>query len=268
MIARIILARAAQAAEALGYAAKPVWAEVAAGLRAPAREDGVIPAHDGYRVDEEKGSTPSPLMAVFPYWVELDPERAARTLRFYLDLWSGYVGSPMLPALYGVWAAWAGDRALSLKLLEAGYSLYQFPRFPQTLEYRRDKVPGGVPDRPADRLPGTEHHVRRLRDARAGCRPAGRLAGHGMQPHLGGGAADDASGPTWGAGRTDRLAIGGVAPSGPAPRSCESNRTMAAGRTVLAPPHRRFALMRPSRSITANTSSSTNSAARSKVRLA
>ncbi len=148
MIARVILARAAEAAETLGYPPRPVWAEVAAGLHVPVREDGVIAAHDGYRVDEEKGATPSPLMAIFPYWAELDPEVEARTLRFYLDLWSGYVGSPMLPALYGVWAAWAGDRALSLKLLEEGYGLYQFPRFQQTLEYRLDKVPGGVPSGP------------------------------------------------------------------------------------------------------------------------
>lgn len=158
LAAQVILKRAAEAAEAAGLPARPSWAEVAAGVRVPTREDGVIAAHDGYHVDEEKGSTPSPLMAIFPYWARLDPEVEARTLRFYLDLWSGYVGSPMLPALYGVWAAWAGDRALSLKLLEEGYGLYQYPRFQQTLEYRLDKVPGGVASgptsRPATRRPG------------------------------------------------------------------------------------------------------------------
>ncbi len=148
LAAQVILERAAEAAGSLGYTPRPSWAEVAAGLRVPTREDGVVAAHDGYRVDEEKGSTPSPLMAIFPYWARLDPEVEARTLRFYLDLWRGYVGSPMLPALYGVWAAWAGDRALSLKLLEEGYGLYQYPRFQQTLEYRLDKVPGGVASGP------------------------------------------------------------------------------------------------------------------------
>jgi hypothetical protein len=48
----------------------------------------------------------------------------------------------MLPALYGTWAAWAGDRELSLKLLEEGYALYQYGRFQQTLEYRLDKLEG------------------------------------------------------------------------------------------------------------------------------
>jgi trehalose/maltose hydrolase-like predicted phosphorylase len=148
MAARVILARAMEAAATVGLPPRQSWARVAQGLQLPMRSDGVIAAHDGYRTDEEKGATPSPLMGLFPYWADVDEATALKTLRFYLDLWRDYVGSPMLPALYGTWAAWAGDRALSLELLEEGYAKYQFGRFQQTLEYRLDKVPGGVPSGP------------------------------------------------------------------------------------------------------------------------
>ena len=148
MAARIVLGRAAQTAKAVGLPVPDRWSEVAEGLNIPMRSDGVIASHDDYRTSEEKGSTPSPLMGLFPYWADLDPETEQKTLRFYLDLWKDYVGAPMLPALYGTWAAWAGDRTLSLKLLEEGYGAYQYGRFQQTLEYRLDKVSGGVASGP------------------------------------------------------------------------------------------------------------------------
>lgn len=148
MAARIILARAVETAERVGLPAPESWTRVADGLHLPTRADGVIASHDGYRVDEEKGATPSPLMGIFPYWAEVDADTLQKTLTFYLGLWKDYVGSPMLPALYGTWAAWAGDRALSLKLLEEGYGLYQYGRFQQTLEYRIDLPSEGVASGP------------------------------------------------------------------------------------------------------------------------
>jgi hypothetical protein len=142
MAGRIILERAGELAERVGLPPGLTWAEVAAGLHPPIRADGAIAQHAGYRKDEEKGATPSPLMGLFPYWAEVDPETAERTLAFYLDQWEGYVGAPMLSALYGTWAAWAGDRRLSLKLLDEGYAAYQYGRFQQTLEFRLDKADG------------------------------------------------------------------------------------------------------------------------------
>ena len=142
MAARIVLERASRLAGTLGLEPRSAWRRVAEGLHLPMRADGVIASHDDYRVDEEKGATPSPLMGLFPYWADIDEETARKTLSFYLGLWKDYVGAPMLPALYGTWAAWAGDRALSLKLLEEGYGLYQYGRFQQTLEYRLDTVDG------------------------------------------------------------------------------------------------------------------------------
>ena len=40
----------------------------------------------------------------------------------------------MLSALYGVWAAYAGDRSLSAKLMEDGYGRFCVGRFMQTLD--------------------------------------------------------------------------------------------------------------------------------------
>ena len=47
----------------------------------------------------------------------------------------------MLSALYGVWAAWNGDRALSRQLLETGYAEMIWPRFLQTLEVHPTRFP-------------------------------------------------------------------------------------------------------------------------------
>lgn len=148
LVAKIVLERALEAARQLGLPEPPRWREVADGLSPPMRTDGVIAAHEGYRADEEKGDTPEPLMALFPYWAPVEEPTVQRTLEFYLSLWRGYVGSPMLAALYGAWAAWAGDRALSLKLLEEGYGAYEYGRFSQTLEYRRDRFPEQTPAGP------------------------------------------------------------------------------------------------------------------------
>lgn len=148
MAGRIVLQRAIEAAERVGLPPDPEWGRVAKGLHLPMREDGVIAQHEGYRKDEEKGATPSPLMGFFPYWAEVDEETMRRTLAFYLGLWDQYVGAPMLSALYGVWAAWAGDRKLSLKLFEEGYGEFQYGRFQQTLEYRLDKAPDPIASGP------------------------------------------------------------------------------------------------------------------------
>ena len=111
MSAVLVLRDAISAAESLGHAAKPEWARIADAIVIP-KEGGVIVSHDGFDPHEEKGGTPDPLMGVFPLGFDLKPEVQAATLKFYLGLREGYIGSPMLSALYGVWAAYAGDRAL------------------------------------------------------------------------------------------------------------------------------------------------------------
>jgi hypothetical protein len=103
--------------------------------------DSMLVSHDGFRANEEKAATPSPLMGLFPLESGLDPDVAEKTLDYYLGRSEEYIGSPMLSALYGVWAARRGDRALALRLMEDGYGRFHAGRFLQTLEYRPDKFP-------------------------------------------------------------------------------------------------------------------------------
>jgi len=136
----VVLEDAIRCAERLGRQVDPHWRAIAAGMVVPRRGDVVI-SHDGYRKTEEKGATPDPLMGIWPFGFALEPQAEQATLRFYLDQADAYIGSPMLSALYGAWAARAGDRALALKLLDDGYARFESGRFSQILEYRPDRFP-------------------------------------------------------------------------------------------------------------------------------
>jgi hypothetical protein len=138
--ARSVLREALAAARLLNRPAGAQWEEIAEHLVLPLR-DGMLVSHDSFRANEEKGATPSPLMALFPLDSALAPKVAEATADYYLGRWQEYIGSPMLSALYGVWAARCGNRALSLRLLEEGYGRFIAGRFLQTLEYRPDKFP-------------------------------------------------------------------------------------------------------------------------------
>ena len=140
MSAVVVLRAAIQAANSLGQPADPRWRDIADHMAIPMRGSLVV-SHDGFRSNEEKGGTPDPLMGIFPLGFDLEPEVRQATLEFYLDLADDYIGSPMLSALYGVWASYAGDRRRSLQLLEDGYGKFCVGRFMQTLEYRSDKFP-------------------------------------------------------------------------------------------------------------------------------
>ncbi|WP_088342676.1 MULTISPECIES: glycoside hydrolase family 65 protein [Rhodomicrobium] len=138
MGAVVVLRAAIRAAERLGFAAAPAWLEIAEGMIIPKRGKAVI-SHDGYRANEEKGATPDPLMGIFPLGFPLSPAEEQATLELYLGSAQDYIGSPMLSALYGAWAARAGHRQLALKLLDDGYGQFLTGRFLQTLEYRADR---------------------------------------------------------------------------------------------------------------------------------
>ena len=140
MAAVVVLREAIGAGERLGRAIDPQWREIAERMILP-RRDQIVVSHDGFRIDEEKGATPDPLMGIWPLGYPLSPAAEQATLAFYLQHSDAYVGSPMLSALYGVWAARAGDRQASLKLLEDGYAAFAHDRFTQILEYRRDRFP-------------------------------------------------------------------------------------------------------------------------------
>ena len=51
------------------------------------------------------------------------------------------LGSPMLPPLLGVHAAWIGDRRRSQRLFEEGYAEYVFGPFTETAEFSRTRFP-------------------------------------------------------------------------------------------------------------------------------
>ncbi|HLK26197.1 MAG TPA: glycoside hydrolase family 65 protein [Caulobacteraceae bacterium] len=138
--ARAVLEATVSLASQLGHAIDPAWSRIAAGLRVPKRGAVVLP-HDRYRRDEEKGATPDPLMGVFPLAGGFDAATETATLSQFLACADDYIGSPMLSALYGVWAARTGNRTLAAELLDAGYARFCTGRFTQTLEYREDVFP-------------------------------------------------------------------------------------------------------------------------------
>jgi hypothetical protein len=140
MAAVVVLREAIRAGEVLGRAVDPQWRDIADNMILPRREKVVV-SHDGFRIDEEKGATPDPLMGIWPAGFPLDAAAEQATLEFYLAHADAYIGSPMLSALYGVWAARAGNRKAALKLLEDGYAAFAHDRFTQILEYRRECFP-------------------------------------------------------------------------------------------------------------------------------
>jgi trehalose/maltose hydrolase-like predicted phosphorylase len=147
MSASVVLRDALWAAERLGYPANPLWKDIADRIVLPMRGKVVV-SHDGFRSTEEKGGTPDPLMGIFPLGYPLAANVQQATLEYYLALASDYIGSPMLSALYGVWAAYAGDREGAAKLLQDGYGRFCVDRFLQTLEYREDVFPEQPPAAP------------------------------------------------------------------------------------------------------------------------
>jgi trehalose/maltose hydrolase-like predicted phosphorylase len=147
MTCGLVLAAATRTASDLGLPADPAWQTVAEGLVLPRRGKAVV-SHDDFRINEEKGATPDPLMGDYPLNFPLDDEVWAATRDLYFAPAGDYLGSPMLSALYGVWAARGGDRRLALRMLEEGYGKFCSGRFLQTLEYRHDVFPEQPPAGP------------------------------------------------------------------------------------------------------------------------
>jgi trehalose/maltose hydrolase-like predicted phosphorylase len=140
-----VLDEAIACAQRLGDPVPAAWPALRAGLRLPhSRDLGAVMSHDGFHPREEKGATPGPLFGVFPLGYQLDPNTERATIDYYLALAPGYIGSPMLSPLYGVWAAWAGNRRASARFFQQGYADLVVGRFLQTLE----QVPANEPDKP------------------------------------------------------------------------------------------------------------------------
>jgi trehalose/maltose hydrolase-like predicted phosphorylase len=143
MAASVAFREAAALAQPLGHEPRSRWAELAQSVYVPIR-DGVIRNHDRYRSNEEKGETPEAAAGLFPLTYDVEPDVERATFAFYLDLADRYVGSPMLSALLGVYAARIGDRARALELFERGYADFVVDPFSITTEYARDAFPEQV----------------------------------------------------------------------------------------------------------------------------
>jgi trehalose/maltose hydrolase-like predicted phosphorylase len=142
LTARLALREAVACSQRLGKQAPPSWSRIADGLVVPMDRSGeVIVDHDDYDPKEEKGATPAVLAALFPAGYRAEAEVEEATIRFFLERADEYVGSPMLSALYGTWAARLGDRGLAAKLLEEGYGAFTSERFANVHEYRTDRFP-------------------------------------------------------------------------------------------------------------------------------
>jgi hypothetical protein len=142
MSAAMSLREAVCAARRIGLAPPALWTEMADCLVLPLDSRGeIILDHDGFHPREAKGATPSALAGLFPVEYPVDPEIERKTIEYFLDKADEYIGSPMLPALYGTWAARIGDRDRAAQLLEEGYAAYVSERFMNTHEYREDRFP-------------------------------------------------------------------------------------------------------------------------------
>ena len=141
MAATVALKETLLCAARLGYDVPPAWKAMAEGIVLPVNSSKVILDHDGYTRREEKASTPAALAGLFPLGYSTTQAIERATLRYYLDMADDYVGSPMLSALLGAWAAMLPDRALSSRLFEEGYGMFTTARFNNVHEYRLDKFP-------------------------------------------------------------------------------------------------------------------------------
>jgi trehalose/maltose hydrolase-like predicted phosphorylase len=144
MAAAVALRDAVTLARPLGYVADPRWEHLARTVFLRIDRNGVIRNHDLYRASEEKGETPEAAAGLFPLTFECSAEVERATLEFYLRLADKYVGSPMLSALLGVYAARLGERERALELFERGYADFVIDPFALTTEY----APAVFPEQP------------------------------------------------------------------------------------------------------------------------
>lgn len=130
----VVLREAIGMASRLGRQAPASWSDIADNMVMPLNTDtSVIGNHDHY-VDPKGPCNPEILAAFFPltYRPPADIEKA--TSHYYLDRAATFIGYPMLPTFYGVYAARLGDRQRSLDLFQAGFADYVVEPYHQCVE--------------------------------------------------------------------------------------------------------------------------------------
>jgi trehalose/maltose hydrolase-like predicted phosphorylase len=142
--ASMVLHEAAAAARRLDRSDADRWERIAASLYLPVdATGGFIRNHDAYKA-EEKGvaaATPEALAGFFPFNYSVDAPVERKTIEFYLGRAGEFVGTPMLSALLGVYAARIGDRAGSLRWFEQGYADFVEAPFLETNEFSLKRFP-------------------------------------------------------------------------------------------------------------------------------
>jgi hypothetical protein len=144
MAASRVLQEAAGFARRLGRRAADIWERMANSLYIPIDTTRrFIRNHDRYSPDDESpaAAVPEALAGFFPINYRVDPNLERSTIEFYLGRADKFVGSPMLSALLGVYAAWIGDRAAARRWFEAGYLDFIEEPFAETNEFSRVKHP-------------------------------------------------------------------------------------------------------------------------------
>lgn len=144
MAAKRVLEETAGFDDMLGRGGAEKWRAIAHQIRVPIDERRkIIKSHETFtaRASGRSSATPEPLAALFPFGCVVDPDTERETIRFYLERVDPYIGSPMLPAVLGVHAAWIGDRRRARQLLEQGYGEYIFEPYNETDEFSRTRFP-------------------------------------------------------------------------------------------------------------------------------
>ena len=129
------------------------WEEISRKLVVPLdRRSGIIRNYDGHRASDEKGETPEAAAALFLFGYNTTPRIEEATYRRAIEFSAAYVGSPMLSALLGVFAARVGDHERALELFERGYGDFVLEPFAATDEYSPRCLPTSSAPAPSPRI--------------------------------------------------------------------------------------------------------------------
>lgn len=142
MSAAMSLSAAADCAALIGEPEPEVWRAIADTLVIPRdRRRGAIINHEGARLLEPQGGVPEGAAGLFPIGYRSDPATELATYRYAaIEQAPRYVGAPMMSALLPVYAARAGEPALSRDLLERGYGAFINEPFLEPDEYPRSRA--------------------------------------------------------------------------------------------------------------------------------
>jgi len=151
-LACVVLREASAMGERLGIATPPAWREIADKMFMPIDPaGGHLLKHDAY-VYPGGLCIPETMMLYFPFGYSHSPAVDQATFDWYLGVAPTYFGWPMMAGALAVWAARAGDRALSSQSLDAGIAARVWEPYAMFSEFGR-KVDAAVWDIVPDALP-------------------------------------------------------------------------------------------------------------------